>query len=108
MKKIKRFLPTLREKKRYLVFEVISKNNPKDIVRRLTDSFIAFVGTLGQASAGLQVLTYDDKTQKGIIRVNNKYLDHLRASLALTEIENTIVKSNFASGVLNKAQKMVN
>ncbi len=108
MKKIKRFLPTLREKKRYLVFEVISKNSPKDIVRRLTDAFISFVGVLGQGAAGLQVLTYDDKTQKGIIRVNNKYTDHLRASLALAEIENTIIRSVFTSGMLNKAQKRVN
>lgn len=108
MKKIKRFLPTLREKKRYLVFEVISKQIPKDIVRRITDAFISFVGTLGQGVAGLQVLTFNEKTKKGIIRVNNKYTDNLRASLALTESENTIIKSTYVSGMLNKAQKKVN
>ncbi len=50
---------------------------------------------------------YNKEKQRGLIRVNNKSLDKLRATLALVEQINSqkaIVRSIGASGVLKKAE----
>jgi RNase P/RNase MRP subunit POP5 len=50
---------------------------------------------------------YDKEKQRGLIKVNNKSLDKLRATMALVEQmdnQNIIVKSLGASGILRKAE----
>ena len=64
---------------------------------------------MGCAEAGIMILAdkYDPKTQRGLIRVNNKALDKMRASLSLVQdIGGTraMVRSVGASGILKKAQ----
>jgi ribonuclease P/MRP protein subunit POP5 len=112
MTKIKPVLPSLREKKRYLVFEIISDKkieNIGDISDSITKSCHNFLGEIGMAKAGLLILDdkYDKESQKGIIRVSNKMVDNLRAALCFVkEIDNqkVIVRSIGVSGILRKAQ----
>jgi len=111
--KIKPLLPSQREKKRYLVFEIISKNKVKpfsEITNAIWNSILTFVGQTGAAKAGISVLQdkYDASRQLGIIRVSHKMLDALKAALTLIrEINNepVIVRSMGTSGILKKAEE---
>lgn len=112
-KKIKPLMPALRERKRYLAFEVISETpitNYKAVENAIHNKSLDFLGELGCAEAGIILLKekYNQPKQRGVIRVNNKSLNKLRATLALIEqIEDTnvIVQSLGTSGVLNKVDK---
>ena len=111
--KTKPLLPTLREKKRYLAYEVISGhkfNDAMDISKAIMDAAKDFLGNLGMAKAGIIAMDdqFNQKLQKGMVRVNNKHLDSLRASLLFVEKisgNDVIIKSVGASGVLKKAQQ---
>jgi len=108
---MKSLLPTLKEKKRYLVFEIISEskiNDFSDVSRQILSSCSRFIGEQGMAKAGIIVMhdRWNQQTQQGIARVNNKYVDNLKASLALIKninSEKVIVRSKGVSGILKKA-----
>jgi len=105
-------LPTLRERKRYLAFEIISEQPVGDfkaVSDAVWSSALNFLGVLGCAEAGMIMLPdkYNKERQRGMIRVNNKSVDKLRATLALIDQingQNAIVRSVGVSGVLNKAE----
>ncbi|MAG91988.1 hypothetical protein CMO83_04905 [Candidatus Woesearchaeota archaeon] len=111
--KLKPILPSLREKKRYLVFEVISKDKITDI-NAVSDSIrhysMQFLGQLGTAKAGIMVLNnkWDAELQRGIIKVSHKHVDGLKASLMFIDKINdkeVIFRSLGVSGILNKAER---
>ena len=57
--KIKPVMPSLREKKRYLAFEVISKQKVEDfnkVQESIMGSALEFIGHLGMAKAGAIIL----------------------------------------------------
>ena len=105
---LKTLLPSLKEKKRYLAFEVISKSKTTytDTAKAIWNSVLSFAGTSGAARMGINIMTYNN--QKGLIRVAHTSLEELKASLTLiTTINNepAIVRSLGASGILAKAKK---
>jgi ribonuclease P/MRP protein subunit POP5 len=110
--KIKPLLPSLREKKRYLVFEIISEHKVDkidSIETAILNQCNKYLGEIGMAKAGLLFLKdkFNKESQKGIIRVNNKMLDNLKTSLCFIKNigkENVIIKSVGVSGILKKAQ----
>lgn len=112
MKKLKPLLPTLKERKRYLAYEIISEHrisNFNDISTSFWDSIIENMGSIGAADAGIMLLddTYKSDIQKGLIRVGHKKVDDLRYSLMnITEIagHDSIVRSVGISGILKKAK----
>ncbi|MBI5064841.1 hypothetical protein HZA97_01265 [Candidatus Woesearchaeota archaeon] len=112
MNKIKALKPSLKEKKRYLVFEMSSKQKIKafrNVSKAIQYSYKELFGEIGLGEAGLIVLAekYQEDNQRGVIKVGRKYLDHLRASLTfiqkIEEIE-TITQSIGASGSLKRAE----
>lgn len=110
MAKLKPLLPSLREKKRYIAYEIISEhklNLSADMVEKsILESSLDYMGDYGMSKAGVMVMKNKYRKQKGIIRVANKSADNLRASLALiTHVNNTkvIVRSVGMSGILKKA-----
>jgi|TARA_Y100000310_G_scaffold177182_1_gene177256 ribonuclease P/MRP protein subunit POP5 len=111
--KIKPLLPSLREKKRYLAFEVISGHRFNDtfhVNKAILDASNSFLGSLGMAKAGILPINdkWNENLQRGIMRVNNKHVDELKASLVFVkniEGKEAIVKSVGASGILRKAQQ---
>jgi len=112
MIKIKPILPSLREKKRYLVYEVIAnkKFTPKEIEDTIKSSYLGAFGEINLGNAGLIFLNkkFNNKKQKGLIRVNNKEVENLRYSLALIKkIKNSkvIIRSIGCSGIINKTSK---
>ena len=116
MEKIKPLIPTLREKKRYITFEIISKNHDfgfSDINYAIKREFKELYGTSGEAKAGIIIISkkYDEKKQRGIIRINNRHIDRLKISLAMVKrIRNTdvILRTLITSGMLKKATEKIN
>jgi len=109
--KIQPILPSLREKKRYLAFEIISKDKIIDfnkIEEAISTASLQLYGEVGTAKAGLLFLKnkYNPNLQRGLIRINNKEVDNIRAAITLVKkIDNkeVIVRSIGVSGILKKA-----
>jgi len=113
MAKLKPILPALREKKRYLVFEILSKSKIKSftsVSKAIWQGMLSYNGTHGAAHAGILLLgeKYDPQSQRGIIRVSHRGVDALKAGLTtVQEIDATpaIVRSISVSGSLKKASR---
>ncbi len=103
-----KLMPSLREKKRYLVYEIISKNKISNATKEINNTLLKFLGVLGMGRAGIIMLDY--KNNKGIIKVNNKYVDEVRGGLMMIntlEDKQVILKTINVSGMLNKARDMI-
>ncbi len=107
---MKPLLPSLKEKKRYVVFEIISdkKIAQKDLEKGIQENVTKFLGELGIAKSGFILLKDATKGNKGIIRTNVKYQDEMKMALSLIKTmgkEKAIVNVIGVSGILNKAKK---
>ena len=111
--KLKPVLPSLREKKRYVAFEVISKEKINDVdavSRAIWGCSLQLLGQLGAAKAGLMVLSdkWNQDLQKGIVKVSHKHVDALKASLVFADKiggNEAIFRSLGVSGILRKAEQ---
>ena len=106
--KEKPLLPTLRTKKRYVVYEYISNTDisHNNIVSAVKNSYKECFGTFGIAEAGLMDTKIYNKN-RGILKVNHKYLDKLRVSMSMiTNIndQKLILHTIGVSGILKKAK----
>ncbi len=108
--KLKPVLPSLKEKKRYIVFEVISKGSITDlnsITKVIWQQTLSIMGQIQAAEAGIWLFPDCWNNNKGIIRVGHKYVDQIKASLAMIEkIEDNeaIVRTVGVSGTMAKAK----
>ena len=110
--KLKPILPSLREKKRYLAFEIISKERLSElnaVSNAIHSASMQFMGYLDAAKAGVMMLSnkWNPSTQRGIIKVGHRHADAMKASLAfISRIENkeVICRSLGVSGILKKAE----
>ena len=76
-------LPTLREKKRYLTFEVIGQANCSSAVGALKDSLSGLFGVLEAANAAITPVKSGGK--RCIVSVNRKYVDKTKASMIMVK-----------------------
>ena len=109
---MKPLLPVLRERKRYVAFEILTEDGKKpsfkDVSNAIWQGVLAYIGQLGAARAGIHVLAerYNPEKMRGIVRVAHTSLDEFRASLTMIrEIAGSpvIVRSVGVSGILKKA-----
>ena len=107
---MKHLLPTLREKKRYVVFEVISEQpiDANHVQLEIEKSFLQLFGELGYSEAGPIFLheRYNKNTQQGMIKIGYKHVEQLRTAFAMIKHINgkkTIIRSICVSGILKKA-----
>ncbi|MBU0615236.1 MAG: hypothetical protein KJ601_04030 [Nanoarchaeota archaeon] len=107
---MKPLLPTLKERKRYIAYEVISDQvtDADSVSSSIQKSVHEFIGRLGEEKAGMIFLKdkWSETKQRGLVRVNNKYVDHIKASMGLIKQindRNVIVRSLGVSGILKKA-----
>lgn len=110
--KLKTLKPTLRERKRYIVFEAISNKViiAKQAKKAIENALMDYCGVNGSAKAGMIFLAdkYDDKKQTGIVRVCHKSVEDIKSALCLiTKINNdpVLFRSLGVSGILNKTKK---
>ena len=105
-------MPSMREKKRYLVYEISSTASPSTtaIATSLKQAMLQYTGELGVANMGPVILaeSYNAKTKRGIIRVAADCLDLLKASLVfVTTIDGApaSVRSLVVSGAIGTAKQ---
>ncbi len=111
--KLRLVLPSLREKKRYLAFEVISKEKIRDasaVSNVIFEQSLRFLGKLGVAKAGMMMLNdkWNSELQRGILKVSHKHVEDVRAAFTfVSQIDGSdaIIRSLGVSGMLNKAEK---
>jgi len=106
--KLKPILPTLKEKKRYLGFEIISDSSfsSDDVAKAVKEGTLSFIGTLGTGKAGLMFLADKYANNAGVVKAGHKYVDKVRTALALIKtIDNkdVIIRTRIVSGTLKKA-----
>lgn len=108
----KKTLKSERPKRRYLAFEVISnaKFDSNDIFKALMARAYEYIGKFGVKNANIKFIAekWNSEMQRGIIRVNNNYLNDLKDLLPLIKNINSndiMIKSIGVSGILNRAEK---
>ena len=116
VKKQKTLIPSLKENQRYVVYSIDSMGASISFDNQ-THNYIAtqcinMLGIFESAKAG--VMTAKNKDNKGILRVNSRYLDKLKICLGLIKNLKTktgevpvAVESIYVSGMLNKAEDML-
>lgn len=102
--------PTLRERNRYLAFEIISerKFSKDDVIKAIWNSSLNFLGELGTGKTSLRLIDWDEEKQHGIIKVNHKSVNEIRAAIALIkEINSTriIPRVKGISGTIKKTRE---
>jgi ribonuclease P/MRP protein subunit POP5 len=100
--------PSLRQKKRYIVFEVISdqKFTAVEVKKEVEQALLSFLGQFGVAQAAPLFLGEKFKNNKFIIKINHKYVNHCVSALILIKsIKNksVILKSIITSGTIKNA-----
>jgi len=112
--KIKALMPSLREKKRYLAFEVMTDGHltASEVEQAVNKGLQRYLGVLGQAKAGARFMKdrYDPAERRGLIRVSHTMTGPVTAGLSLiTEAGNAkaSIMTVGASGILKKAQQYV-
>lgn len=108
---VKAMKPSMREKKRYIAFEVLAeKPLTRDaVIREIRESMNSLIGTLGMAKAGLIFLP-DWENNMGVLRISHKYTDIAKSAIALVKQingNNVILKSVNVSGILKKSRKKI-
>lgn len=105
---MKPLLPTLKEKKRYLTYQVVTDKNikQKDVIDAINSSLHQLIGDLGVAKTGLVHLN-DWENNKGILRVSAKKVDETRCAMAMIRNVNKVdayIKVINVSGSLKKSR----
>ena len=102
MRKIKSLLPTLKENKRYILYEIDSMKKIQNQENIIKQELRGFIGDLGLAKAGLKFIK--QKENRGIIQVTSQSLNDVKTGLSLISNEQDPIRIRTikASGVINK------
>lgn len=106
---MKTLLPTLKERNRYIIYEVNDKFAFKDVKEEINKSILRFLGELEIAKSSLLILD-DWKNNRGILKVNHKYVDKVKVALMLIKYinrKNVIFQTIKVSGTLKKARSFL-
>jgi ribonuclease P/MRP protein subunit POP5 len=85
--RLKILLPTLREKERYVAFQIISEEpvTYSDLEAAIWNQLLDFYGEFGVSKTSMWLMKnlWNEKKQIGIIRCNNKSVSQIIAGLGL-------------------------
>lgn len=109
--KMRPILPSAREKKRYIVFEILSEEplvNMETVYDALKKKARQWFGEFYASKLGLYLFLekWNKARQRGLIKVNRKFVDTTKALFCLvTDSENKrlIMRSIKVSGTIKKA-----
>lgn len=110
MFKIKPLKPALREKKRYIVYEIhTTKNTSMHVLQeQLMNKVQELLGVFLASKAGILPIKYNQKTKRGILRVNHTTVDYIRSCFVLITTLGTTpvqIQTKGVSGILKKAKQ---
>ena len=95
--------PTLRGKKRYIVFEIISEKKLEfsEILNAFWHSILNFMGEMGTSRTNIWFVKdmWEEKNQRGLIRCNHKQVEYVRVALALIDRIGDVQVIPFTLGV---------
>ena len=95
---------SLRERKRYLVFEIIAPQNEeekgesccsncesyvvneRDLLRAIWEALYSLFGDIGVAACNIWLIDFDEKKGVGILRCSHRKVEEVRAALACIKI----------------------
>lgn len=81
--------PTMRDKRRYIAFAIISENkiNFNDLSNTIWHCILNYLGELGASKTGAWLIkdSFDEKKQIGLIKCSHDSVEEIRASLALID-----------------------
>lgn len=105
--KVNPLRPAMRENKRYLAFELITEKPfqgeaDRILIRRINE----ILGVFNSAKAGLMKVKYNPKVQRGLMRVDRAFVDHIRTCFIMIKHLNNqpvLLRTLRVSGMLNKA-----
>ncbi|MFB6076280.1 MAG: Rpp14/Pop5 family protein [Candidatus Aenigmatarchaeota archaeon] len=104
--------PTMRERKRYIAFKVISDEEIEfgNLVSGLWHSLLNLMGEFETAKCNVWVVKdkWNDKKQIGLVKCNHNHVKHVRSALALIEMLGdikVIIKTLGVSGTMRGAEK---
>ena len=106
---LKALKPSLREKKRYLVYE-IEANSKIDMFKMqqaLVKKLNELLGVFDAARAGILPLKIDKENNRGILRTNHTAVERIRACFVLIdslEGKKVQIKTLGVSGIIKKAK----
>ena len=86
MKKLK-LLPSLKEKKRYILIEIEAKNKA-EVQGKIDEVLLGFLGTLGYGKAGPMLIGSAKKDSRWnvVLSINRKELENVKAAFAYAKI----------------------
>ena len=124
--------PTLKEKRHYIIIELISKEklNNQDVKNKIESAIRNFIGSLGLASAGplfvkieeMQCKCNNLKNNLPTFKENNnlplnkyivtlsiltKYVDYVKASLTLFKDKDVSMRCIGVSGTIKKSERFI-
>ena len=97
--------PVLREKKRYVVFEIEGRTDYETIKEKIFKEALTFLGQKGTGEAGIIFLPELWNGRRGVIRVKHKMVNELKITLGLIKDYN--IKPVKTTGTLKKAKKIM-
>lgn len=104
--------PSMREKKRYMAYELISeKPLPRDADRQLIARINDLLGIFNASKAGILPVKYNPEKQRGLLKVERKFVDFVRACFVMTKSLNSqevLIRTLYVSGMLNRAGEHIN
>lgn len=109
----KPLLPTLRTKKRYVVYEARydSPIGLSKVFNTIKDSYKECFGIFGLGESGLMdTKIYNEANKRGILKINTKYVGDLKVAIPMIEKidgKDAAVRTIVTSGILKKAKLML-
>lgn len=106
-KKPKTLPPTLRDKQRYIAFQVIGERIFKsgEVNKAIWETSLRVLGELETAKAKVWLIRFDERTQTGIVRCDRDYVERVRIALTmLTQINGSkaIIRTLGVSGTIKR------
>lgn len=103
---------SLRDKKRYLVFELIAeeKLNEKEVSFAVKKNLIKLFGELGLSKMNYQFISFDEKSGKGILKCRHTAVEDLISGVLLLKEVNgikVVPRTLKISGTVKKAKSFV-
>ncbi len=103
---------SLRDKKRYLVFELISdqKLAQNSVAFQLKNTLMKLFGELGLSKMNYQFIGFNEKTNKGILKCRHTAVEDLKAGFLMIKEVNgvsVIPKTLKTSGTVKKAKTFI-
>lgn len=108
--KVNPLKPSMREKKRYMAYEIISTQLVKQADQALIRKIKELLGVFSASKAGVMNVKYNSKSQKGVLRVDRKFVDYVRSCFVMIKNLNdqeVLIRTIRVSGMVNKAKKEI-